>query len=414
MKRRDFVKASAMAAGSTVFGVEAMAETLNQTRVSPSDQINVGVIGMGSRGKYIAQLFLRIPEVRVTALCDVHEPRFAEGREVTGEETPVFRDYREMLDSADDLDAVIVATPLNLHGEHMVACLERGLHVYGEKAMAYTVDDCNAVVKAARESGRHFQTGLQYRYAPWYRQAIDRIRNGEIGRVTHVYGYWHRNYNWRRPVPDPSLERLINWRLYREFSGGLLAELGSHQIDVANWIFGEAPESVLGRGSVTFYEDGRETYDNVQAVFTYPGGGTHVFSSIIGNHKVGYQVNIYGTGGSIELTLEDGAVYFEPARSNSAVPKELIERGVHTTATLSTRGDMPYRGAGLPIAVPEGEAGNPNYLAVASFIESLRNDTRPFADENVGWASAIAVALGNEAIRGKGLVEFSDYLEEDE
>lgn len=92
MKRRDFVKASALAAGSTAFGVEAMAETLTRGRVSPSDQINVGLIGAGSRGKYIAQLFLRIPEVRVTALCDVYEPRFAEGREVTGENTPVFRD----------------------------------------------------------------------------------------------------------------------------------------------------------------------------------------------------------------------------------------------------------------------------------------------------------------------------------
>jgi len=72
---------------------------------------------------------------------------------------------------------------------------------------------------------------------------------------------------------------------------------------------------------------------------------------------------------------------------------------------------MPYRGPGLPIEVPEAEAGNPNFLAAAAFVESLRNDTRPFADEEVGWASAVAVALGNEAIRGKGLVEFSDYLE---
>ncbi len=414
MKRRDFVKTSALAAGSSMFDVEALAEMLPRRRVSPSDEINVGVIGVGSRGRYDAQLFLRIPGVRVTALCDVYEPRFAEGRELTGEETPAFKDYRRMLDAAGDLDGVIVASPLSFHGEHVVACLERGLHVYGEKSMGHTVGDCNAIVAAAREHKGWFQTGLQYRYAPWYRQAIDRIRNGEIGRVTHVYGYWHRNYNWRRPVPDPSLERLINWRLYREFSGGLLAELGSHQIDVANWIFGERPERVVGNGGITFYPDGRETYDNVQAVFAYPGGGTHVFSSIIGNHKVGYQVNIYGTGGTVELSLEDGAFFYEPARSNSAVPEELIERGVHTSATLSTRGDMPYRGGGLPIEVPEGEAGNPNFLAVADFIDCIRNNRRPFSDERVGWASAVAVALGNEAIRGKGVVDFSDHLEMDQ
>jgi predicted dehydrogenase len=412
MKRRDFVRASAVAAGSSLVGLEAMAESLTRRGVSPSDEINLGIVGPGSRGQYLLRLFLRIPGVRVTALCDVYEPRFAQAREITGEETPAFTDYRRMLDAATDLDAVIVASPLSYHGEHVVACLERGLHVYGEKAMAYTVEECNAIVTAARESGRHFQTGLQYRYAPWYREAMQRIRNGEIGEVTHVYGYWHRNYNWRRSVPDPSLERLINWRLYREYSGGLLAELGSHQIDVANWIFGSPPESVIGQGAVTFYHDGRETFDNVQAVFTYPGGGTHVFSSIIGNHKVGYQVNIYGTGGSIELSLEDGFFFYEPARENSAVPEELIERGVHTSATLATSGDMPYRGPGLPIEIPEAEAGNPNFLAAVSFIESLQNDIRPFADEDVGWASAVAVALGNRAIRGERYVEFSDYLEE--
>ena len=80
MKRREFVKASALAAGSSVFGVEAMAETLARTRSSPSDEINVGVIGVGSRGKYDMRLLLRVPGVRVTALCDVYEPRFAEGR----------------------------------------------------------------------------------------------------------------------------------------------------------------------------------------------------------------------------------------------------------------------------------------------------------------------------------------------
>ena len=410
MKRREFVTASAAAAGTSLLGLDAMAETLAKRRLSPQDEINVGVIGVGSRGQYLMRLFLRIPDVRVTALCDVYEPRFAEGREITGEDTPVYRDYRQMLDAASDLDGVIVASPLSFHGEHMVTSLERGLHVYGEKAMGYTLDDCNAIVQATRDSGRLFQTGLQYRYAPWYREAIERIRTGEIGRVTHVYGYWHRNYNWRRPVPEPSLERLINWRLYKEFSGGLLAELGSHQIDVANWIFDEVPTSVIGTGAITFYHDGRETCDNVQAVFTYPSGGTHVFSSIIGNHNVGYQLNIYGTGGSVKLTLEDGSFYYEPARAKSAVPQELIERGVHTSATLSTSGDMPYRGPGLPIEIPDGQAGNPNFLAVASFVESVRNGTRPFADEQVGWNSAVTVALGNEAIRGKRYVEFADHI----
>ena len=142
MKRREFVTASAATVGGSLLGMDAMAETLATRRASSSNEINVGVIGAGSRGKYMMRLFLRIPGVKVTALCDVYEPRFAEGREIAGEDTPVYRDYRQMLDSASDLDAVIVASPLSLHGEHVVASLERGLHVYGEKAMGFTVADC--------------------------------------------------------------------------------------------------------------------------------------------------------------------------------------------------------------------------------------------------------------------------------
>ena len=177
----------------------------------------------------------------INALCDVYEPRFEEARAITGEDTPAFTDYRAMLDAATDLDGVIIASPLSFHAEHILAALEAGLHVYGEKSMAFTVEECDAIVRAVRDAGVHYQIGLQYRYAAWYRQAIERIRAGEIGRVTHVYAYWHRNFNWRRTVPEPSLERLINWRMYREFSHGLLAELGAHHVDTANWVFGETP-----------------------------------------------------------------------------------------------------------------------------------------------------------------------------
>src|SRR6202163_1201941 len=81
----------------------------------------------------------------------------------------------------------------------------------------------------------------QYHYAPWFVEGLQRIRAGKLGQITQIYAYWHRNNDWRRPVPDPNnkaLERLINWRMYREFSGGLLAELGTHQILFALEVFG--------------------------------------------------------------------------------------------------------------------------------------------------------------------------------
>ncbi len=419
MNRRKFFQNMASGAvAATLVGRaskdEARAQARTATRaVAPSDEIGVGIIGPGSRGQELMRNFLRVPGVRVRALCDVYEPRFAQARRLTKEETPVYTDYRKMLERKD-LDVVIVATPIYLHGEHMVASLDSGRHVFGEKSLGFSIEHCNKIVEAVRRAGKHFQVGHQYRYAPWYHEAIRRIREGEIGEVKHIYGYWHRNNDWRRPVPDPKFERLINWRLYKDYSNGLMAELGSHQIDIANWVFGSLPESVTGSGGIDYWKDGRETNDNVQAIFRYPGGRTFFFSSILENHKVGNQQWFYGNKGSVELTLEDGAFYYEKDRQRTATPApssaEVVERGVVTGATYSPRGDMPYRGPGSPIKTADGLKGNPNYLQCESFVENLRAGKRPFADEKVGWASAVSVVLANKAIEEGRRIKFDEHV----
>jgi len=410
MNRRSFVKVvSAGTLGTAILGRRTeKARGREKSLPAPSDQIRLGIIGPGSRGQELMRHFLRVPGVHITGLCDIYEPRFAAARKITGEETPIYRDHRRLLE-ARDLDAIVVATPLSLHADHVVASLQSGRHVYGEKSLGLTLGDCSKIVAAVRQAGKHFQVGHQYRYAPWFREVIQRVGKGEIGRVTHIYGYWHRNASWRRPVPDPKFERLINWRLYKEYSGGLTAELGSHHIDFANWVFGAIPESVTGSGGIDTYQDGRETDDNVQIIFRYPGGRTFTFSSLTDNAKAGAAAWVYGKDGSVEVTMEDAIFYYEPKRASSPV-SEVTERGVPTGATYSTKGEMPYRGPGSPVKVPEGTGGNPNFLACKSFIESLRNDTRPFADEHVGWGSGVSVYLANQAIEAGRRITFADHV----
>src|SRR2546425_5115679 len=89
---------------------------------------------------------------------------------------------------------------------------------------------------------------------------------------------------------------------------------------------------------------------------------------------------------------------------------EVTERGVPTGATYSTKGEMPYRGPGSPVRVPEGTEGNPNLSACKSFIDSLRNNTRPFADERVGWGSGVSVYLANQAIAAGRRIMFADHV----
>ncbi len=405
INRREFIgtTAGALAAASLTSG-----ESLG---AAPSDTINLGIIGPGSRGQGLMRNFLRVPGVRFAGLCDVYEPRFAQARKITGEDTPAYKDYRQLLDRKD-LDAIVIATPLSFHEEHVLASLESGRHLYAEKDMAKTVEACGHVFEAVKRSGRHYQIGTQYHYAPWYQEALARIRAGKIGQVTHIYAYWHRNNSWRRTVPDPKtpeLEHLFNWRLYRQYSGGLLAELGTHEIHFANLAMGSIPESVVGTGGIDYWKDGREVPDNVQVIFRYSGGRTSFFSSVTTNRFEGEQIRVYGTGGTIALTQAGGTAYYEPATANSAVPGQLVvEHGITTTASFSA--EVPYTGPGDPLHVPEGKEGSADFLACQSFIECLRNNQRPSADEHAGWNSGVTVALGNLAIDSGQRVLFADHL----
>jgi predicted dehydrogenase len=404
MDRRSFIAITAAGIGAASLGLY---RCTNPHQIPPSDWLNIGIIGVGNRGQHMMRMLLRVPGVRITGLCDVNERRFAEGRKVTGEETRVYSDHRKMLE-ARDIDAVLVATPLGLHADHVVAGLESGRPVYGEKSLGRTVEDCDRIREAAKKSGKCFQVGLQYTYAPWYQEALQRIRDGKIGQVTHIYAYWHRNNNWRRPVPkDSGLERLLNWRLYKQWSGGLLAELGSHQISIANTVFGTLPESVVASGGIDFWKDGREIEDNIQVTYRYPGGRVLQVSYITTNRLDGAQERIFGTGGSVVLTHTEATYYKEPADSNSAVPPEIASS--HKLITGPTySAEQPYTGRGeKPIS---GKAADADLLACQAFIDCIRQHRRPLADEDMGWSEGVTVALGNKALEMGQRIAFSDYL----
>jgi predicted dehydrogenase len=250
-----------------------------------------------------------------------------------------------------------------------------------------------------------------------------------------VQAFWHRNSSWRRPVPagadgkvDPTLERLINWRLYRAYSGGLLAELGSHATDFANWVFQATPDSVVGSGGIDYYRDGRETHDNVKAMFRYPGGQTFIFSALTSNSHMGFQVLVHGDRGSIMLSQDEAVfmvekhladAYFKQA---SASGRPMRPRGPHVRrlrdATDSVTGASYRPGTENP-GSPQvaqiwrdrtGPHADVTHDACRAFCQTLREGTPVFADARVGWASATAVALANLAVDQGRRVDFKDYL----
>ncbi len=397
MDRRSFMHGLSAAAIAISANAQSLtgADAEAARQIAPSHDatpLRLGIIGPGSRGKELARSFLRVPGVRITAAADVYAPRFAELNQVCGYEVASHADYRALLDRKD-VDAVIVATPLGLHGEQVLAALQAEKHVYGEKTMAFTLDQSAKIVQAATATPRIFQIGHQYRYSPWIRAALARVHQGEIGDVTHIIGYWHRNNSWRRPVPQPSLERLINWRLYNQWSLGLLAELGSHHMDIANWTFGATPTAALASGSICTYHDGRETDDNVQAVLSYPGGKRFIFSSVTDNSQLGDQLWLYGTKGSLNLTLQDATFYYEPRQVTRVDPNH--NGAAVTSASYQASGEMPYRGPGHSVEVTTAE--DPTTAATRAFIYCCRTGTHPIADVHVGYGSALCVIQSNQA-----------------
>jgi predicted dehydrogenase len=196
-----------------------------------------------------------------------------------------------------------------------------------------------------------------------------------LGNVTHIRAQWHRNTDQRRPVPDPSLERRINWRMYREYAGGNTAELASHQIDVADWMFGSPPQYVVGVGGIDTYKDGRDVYDNIQLIYVYPNGRKLLYSSIsTSSHLDLLQAErqefgevIMGTAGAIEITIGDdnhpatALWYREPKPisaanvSKAGAQKEAFKAGATMTTAAASKG--------VPLLLPkDAQSGSDSFL----------------------------------------------------
>lgn len=392
------VLSSKLLGGAPGYGQSQEARAQPQRPMAANDRINVGMIGPGSRGRELLRQLLRVPGVEIAAVCDVYEPRFAQVDELVGKKVSAYKDYREMLERKD-LDAIFVATPPMFHAEYALAAMKSGRPVYGEKTLGFSPEDCYSLVSAVKQSGQIFQIGHQMRYAPWIQEAVKRVHEGRIGEPTHVYGYWHRNDNWRRSVPDPSLEHLFNWRLYKETSGGLLEELGSHHIDIANWVFGEQPQTVVGTTSIAVYHDGRTVGDNVQAILGYSKGRRMVFSSLTDNGLMADQLWIYGAEGSVQITSEDATFYMSKSKAITAAShSDVVRRGLKTGASFKADSAMPYRGPGERIGMEMSGNEDPTLTACRSFIQCVRTKQQPLANVEVGFGSAMAVSIGKHAV----------------
>jgi predicted dehydrogenase len=228
-----------------------------------------------------------------------------------------------------------------------------------------------------------------------YQNIHNTIKEGYLGTVTHVEAHWNRNGNWRRPVPDPRYERIINWRMYKEFSGGLMAELTSHQVDLIDYILEGHPQKIMGMGGIDYWKDGRETYDNIYTMMEYPEGVKASFHSITTNTLEGFNVKIFGTKAAIVVEGEashKGYIYPEP----TVIEEMKSEIDGISSATMK----ILEAGEPIPILIenfPEGDEG-PTSAALAHFGKCISESLEPVANVEFGKKSAITVALANKSM----------------
>jgi predicted dehydrogenase len=217
----------------------------------------------------------------------------------------LYDDYKKMLDEVKDIEAVVIALPLFLHAPVAIDCMKAGKHVLCEKLMAWNINQCKEMIKAADDTDRILCIGHQRHYSLLYAHALEVMQAGILGDVKHIRALWHRNNalpkldangkeipgtikdGWKPDVAQrdrealehrirqlgyKNMEELVRWRLFNRTGGGLMAELGSHQLDACSIFLGKVhPLAVSGVGGKYFYRDDREVDDHVFVTFEFPG-----------------------------------------------------------------------------------------------------------------------------------------------
>ncbi len=403
--RRDFIKTFGIIAGASM--ITSGMPWLNTVMASdPGKIVKLGIIGPGSRGTLLLKHLMDIPGVEMTCFSDNYEPNFQRTQGLLPN-AKGYTDYREMLEK-EEMDAVVIATPLHEHARIVLDAFEAGLHVFCEKSLAKTYEECNDMVMAWDKAQKNFTIGHQRMFNIRYQQAYKLIKEGKIGKPTQIRAYWHRNNDWRRRVPSPELERKINWRLYHEYSLGLMTELCSHQVQVANQILGEVPSEVWGAGSINYWKDGREVFDNINLVYKYPGGTHFVYDSMISNKKYGLEEQILGPKGTMEL--EAGKMYEEFPRPAPAIlqlindlEKEFFEAVPIGGASWVPDDAISRKGEYILDEVLDDDGTR---MMLEAFVANVR-DNRIDRDQTIqGFYSGISSIMGFEAMHENKIVSW--------
>lgn len=413
INRRDFLRKMSLAGFATILASSPWLSAFSESDHTQKSVAKIGIIGPGSRGRYLMEFLAQNKKAEIVALCDIYQPSIDNALKIAPK-AKVYKDYRHLLEDKN-VDAVVIATPLNSHCQMALDAFDAGKHVFCEKTIGFTMEECFRIYNRHISSKKIFFTGQQRLFDPRYIQVMDMIHAGTFGEIEAIRTFWYRNGDWRREVPSPELERQINWRLYREYSKGLMTELACHQLQIGSWALQSIPNKVMGHGAITYWKDGREVFDNISCIYIFDNGVKMTFDSVISNKFYGLEEQILGNLGTVEP--EKGKFYFEKSTPNPAILQMMsdVENKLFDT--------LPFAGTSWAPETAESKKGEyilgkrPEHdgapLLVDAFVEAVITEQQPPRIAEEGYYASALTLLGDQAIEEGQILTFPDEFKLD-
>jgi len=363
--------------------------------VPPSDQVNLGVIGSGSRGTFVMGTFQKDPVLRVAAICDVYEPNLenaiSAASKVAGTHPKMYRNYKELL-ADKDVQAVLIATPEHWHYQMVLDALAAGKDVYVEKPLCQTPEQGVALVAAEKKTDRIIQVGMQRRSFDLYLEGRKIVAGGVLGAVRMVRSWWLNNYlggapatkldgkldweQWQGPAERRPFDanRFRQWRYYSDYAGGILADQGAHVFDGIHMLMGAGYPTAVTAAAGKPHKAGVDQPESVVATAEYAEDFIGVFS--INYAAMQYksrndQLNqLDGDKARMDIGREELKVYLKGAEDTPAVEKK-SEKGF----------------------------GWATDLHVQNFLECVRTRKPPTAPMRIAFQAALVVQMANLSLK---------------
>jgi len=432
--RRDFMKKSTLL-GTGLVLVNPFNITANPLKAA--DKINIAVVGCGGRGGgMIFSNIPKIPSANLVAVCDVVESRRERAKERFNAQydgkVKAYEDFYEMLEK-EKLDAIAMATPDFWHAPHAIAALEAGIPVYCEKAMSNNIEDAKSMAQAMKRTGVLLQIGRQRRSNDRYRFTKEVLLDQEdmFGQLTHAIGQWNRSKIWtQQPNKNDrldmaklkkygfeSMDQVYNWRNYKKLGGGVVSDLGSHQIDIFNWFLGAFPHTVYASGNNSYF--GLEQADTMATILEYDtpkGPAIGIYENISNSRAKGVFESFIGDEGTFNIAEGDGNQIYRESSISADKWQKYIDKGyIANLADMQEYKEKEQGDSGIKATAPQisydikDMSGMKKVYNMQShtahlynFVESVRGEETLNYDAIESYRSEVCIYKIHEAINNGG------------